>query len=527
MRLFNFFNKKDTKKESSVLAATPNVKSLTKEFATNYDSFVYWSKTIDNPDPVLKSLGKDVETYNKLMSDPHLYACVQSRKSGVLSYEWDIDKEYSDSKIVDFVYDIFQKLDVNEITRVILDAPLFGYQPLEIIWELIGGKIIPVSIYKRPRQHFKFDADGNLIFIDDMGNEKDVPKYKFLCPSYEASRSNPYGTPLLSKCYWPVVLKNDVRKFWSIFTEKFGTPWVGARYEFGRYQDEKKVNDLITNLVAMAQDAIFAIPSDVDLQIHNSGQAANAEMYHKYIKECKEEVSEVLLGHTSATTSTPGRLGNESMAIEVVDRIIETDKRLVENTFNELIKMIVELNFVADDYPKFSFYQEEEVNIALAQRDAVLAKDLGVKFSKQYLMRMHNFEEDDFEIEEVKQNEKKEVKEDEEGEPTEKKLKNPNNIHSFRVLNSDEDGEKEQKLTDEFIDELLKPEGTDKLFNKILKPIFDYAGKTELEKMDKDYYKLFKKIKTDDFVELLEKACFIMQIHGSNSVDVNSDDENI
>jgi SPP1 gp7 family putative phage head morphogenesis protein len=519
MGLLDIFKNKKRDNTSSVLPSKNY--QLTKEF--NLDQMNYYSKLLENPDSTLKKLGKDVKVYDEIMSDPHVYACVQSRKSGVMSKEWGIDQYESDKSVMDFVENMFNKLDVTETTNAILDAPLFGYQPIEIVWDLVDGKYIPIKLHKRPRNYFKFDIDRNLVFIDDFGNDEVVPQLKFIVPSNEASKDNPYGIPVLSKCYWPVVLKNDVRKYWTIFSEKFGMPWVKINYAVARYDDKDKVNELVALINSQVQDATFALPSDIELDLMNGANVGSSGIYQDFIKECKEDISEVLLGHTSATSSTPGKLGNEGMAISVVDRIIDADKRLVEKTFNQLIKMAVDLNFTTDLYPHFRFFDEENINKERAERDAILA-GIGVKFSKEYLMREYNFYEEDFELVELSAAIG--------GSTNAKKSDNPSDklnigldvLNNANVFNSESDS-KEQKLADDFMNEIMEPKKTDKMFNKVLKPIFDYAKKTELSKMDKDYYKLFKKLDSNEFNTLIERAMFVLHLHGDNSVQIDIDDD--
>ena len=529
MGIFDLFQNKKAKEPAKQEVVLPSLKQhLIKEYNISSGSVSGWSKLLENPDKVLRKTGKDIQVYDDVLSDPHVYACVQSRKSGVMSKEYDIDQYESDKSIVDFIEGIFNNFDISELTRIILDAPLYGYQPIEIIWEIVDGKYIPVKLHKRPRQYFKYNKDRHLMFVDDYGRESIVPEYKFIVPSYEASIDNPYGMPLLSKCYWSVVLKNDVRKFWSIMTEKFGMPWVKVNYSNHDYTDKDAVDVLKDSLFDMVQDAIVLLPEGTDFDIVSGNNKGSSEVYKDFIQGCKEDISEVLLGHTSATTSTPGKLGNEGMAISVVDRIIDSDKRLVESTCNTLIKMIVELNFTSKLYPKFRFYEEADINIERANRDAILSEKMNVRFTKDYIKREFNYYEEDFDIVEPSAALG--------GQPTEKKSVAPSDklnvgldVINNVVMQNSEGNSKEQKIADEFMDSILEPKKTDKIFSKVLKPIFDYAKKTELDKMDKDYYKLFKKIDTDEFTTLIERAMFIMSLHGFNSEEItyDKDDSNL
>ena len=67
-------------------------KKLSEEIATRKRSINFYSLGTYLPDPdiVLRKQGKDVRIYKELLCDPHVFACVQSRKAGVL-YKTQVD----------------------------------------------------------------------------------------------------------------------------------------------------------------------------------------------------------------------------------------------------------------------------------------------------------------------------------------------------------------------------------------------------------------------------------------------------
>ncbi len=68
--------------------------SLVSEIATRKRSIDFYSilQNLPDPDPVLRNKAKIFECTESFYADPHVWACVQSRKSGVLSLEWEIDR---------------------------------------------------------------------------------------------------------------------------------------------------------------------------------------------------------------------------------------------------------------------------------------------------------------------------------------------------------------------------------------------------------------------------------------------------
>jgi phage gp29-like protein len=77
--------------------------------------------------------------------------------------------------------------------------------------------------------------------------------------------------------------------------------------------------------------------------------------------------------------------------------VVLADKLLVESVINELIKSIFKINFKENVYPRFEIVLMNLDNNELIKRDEILARECGVRFSKQYLMRRYGFEENEIE----------------------------------------------------------------------------------------------------------------------------------
>ena len=138
--------------------------SLSNEIASRKRSIDFYSilQNLPDPDPMLRSQGKDIRVYRELLADPHVWACVQSRKAGVLSLEWEIDRGKAKSRQAKIIESVFSSLDLNTIITEILDAVLFGFQPLEVMWQQQGNLILPTEIKAKPPEWFAFDLDNNL-----------------------------------------------------------------------------------------------------------------------------------------------------------------------------------------------------------------------------------------------------------------------------------------------------------------------------------------------------------------------------
>lgn len=377
------------------------VKKLSDEIATRKRSINFYSlgSYLPDPDIVLRKQGKDVKIYRELFCDPHVFACIQSRKAGVLSLEWEINKGLDKAKDAELVEDLLKKLDIHKLINDILDATLFGFQPIEIMWKKIGNYVLPIELKAKPSEWFCFDEENLLKFRTKehyLGEE--LPPKKFLCPQNNPSYDNPYGERVLSRVFWPVTFKKGGLKFWVVFTEKYGIPHLIGKHPRGATKEE--TDNLADLLEEMIQDAIAVIPDDSSVEIQEANKSSSAEIFEKLIDKMNSEISKAILGQTLTTEiGATGSYAASNTHMAVRQDIIDADKKLVEKTINQLIQWIYEINFANAEVPVFELYEPEDVDLTLAQRDKILY-DTGVKFTKEYFIKTYGLEEDDFDIRE-------------------------------------------------------------------------------------------------------------------------------
>ena len=388
--------------EESVLNKKSVKKGISEELATRKRAlnFSSLSNILPDPDIVLKKQGKDIQVYKELLCDPHVYACIQSRKAGVQSLEWEINRGVDKDKNAEIIENVLKKLDIHKLISDILDATSFGFQPLEIMWKKSeNGYVLPEKISAKPVEWFCFDNDNNLKFRTKENYYGELlPDKKFLLAQNNPTYENPYGERTLSRVFWSVTFKKGGLKFWAVFTEKYGMPHLIGKHPRGASRDE--TDSLANMLEDMIQDAIAVIPDDSSVEIQEANKTSSAEIYDKLIDKMNAEISKAILGQT--LTTEVGSMGSYAAAnthMQVRKDIIASDQKLVESVINKLIRWIYEINFPNAEIPVFSMYEEEEVDLTLAQRDKVLS-ETGVQFTKEYFIKNYGLEEEDFEIKE-------------------------------------------------------------------------------------------------------------------------------
>lgn len=371
-------------------------KSLSEQIATRERSIDFHTlgMYLPNPDSVLKALGKDIKVYRELRADAHVGGCVRRRKAAVKALEWGLDRDKAKSRVAKSIESIFADLDLSRIITEMLDAVLYGYQPMEVMWDKVGGYVVPVDIVGKPADWFVYDQDNQLRFRSKNNRiqGEELPPRKFLVPRQDASYDNPYGFADLSMVFWPTTFKKGGLKFWVQFTEKYGAPWIIGKHP--RSATPAETDKLLDNLETMVQDAVAVIPDDASVEIKEAaGKTGSAEVYERLLTFCRSEVSIALLGQNQTTEANSNRASAQA-GLEVTREIRDGDSAIVQEAMNTLIRWVCELNFSDGARPLFSLWEQEEVDKVLAERDEKLTR-AGAKLTPAYFKRAYNLQDGD------------------------------------------------------------------------------------------------------------------------------------
>lgn len=348
---------------------------------------------ISNPDIILNKIGKNINALESITYDPHINSLIQSRKAGVLSLEWQLigKEQTSEEKLL--LEEIFNGFKIYDILNSMLNYSLYGHTILEVLWQYKGKYVVPVDLVEKPQDWFSFDNNNLLYFINDLDKHL-IPHRKFLLLQNQPTYKNPYGRALLSMCYLASIYKKEAVSLWLTFAEKFGMPHLHAKVTSGLTDEAKeRIKDELDNL---RQDAIAVFDGMVDVSSTNVS-VASGEIYKMLIDFFNEETSKAILSQTLTTqnNNTTGSFAMSKTHMEVRQDVVDADKRIIENKFNELIEWIVDINFGYKSKIKFQLYAEEDVDLKLAQRDATLINTKNLQFTKDYFMREYGLKEND------------------------------------------------------------------------------------------------------------------------------------
>ncbi len=379
--------------------------SLSQEIAVRSKTLDYWGLAnlyLPNPDPILKSQGKDIRVYQDLMTDDRVAGSITNLINAVLALSWDIDQGKSKSRRAKAIKDIFARLPLTRISeQVIRGARGYGYCPTEMVMVRRDGLNVPVDLVPKPQRWFVFSQENQLRFLTrtNLLQGEELPARRFLCPTNEASYENPYGLGLLSRCFWPVTFKRGGWRFWIQFSEKFGQVWPIGKLP--RSATQEQIDHFLEILERMIQDGCSVIPDDGSVDLKESGsKGATSDMYRGIIQEANSAISTVWLGHAGAGESqSGGKLGDDKLSIEVRKDVRDSAVRLMEEFYNQVIDYICEENWgSAEGAPRFTFIIEKEVDIKQAERDEKLAASMaasGWELTGEYWKRIYNLQDGD------------------------------------------------------------------------------------------------------------------------------------
>lgn len=377
-----------------------NTSILTGHIASRERSthFAALGMMLPNPDPILKAQGRDIEVYRNLRGDALVGGCIRRRKAAVKALEWGLDRGHAASRVAKSVEGMLRDLDLEQLFGQAMEAVLYGYQPLEVMWQRVGGLLVPAEVQAKPPEWFSFDAENQLRFKSreqPLYGEL-VPPRKFLLPRQDATYANPYGFADLSMCFWPLTFKKGGLKFWLAFTEKFGSAFSVGKLP--RSAETKERNDLLTALQDLIQDGVAVIPDDGSVElVEMAGKSASADLYERLVMHCRGEISIALLGQNQTTEASANR-ASATAGLEVTRDLRDGDAALVEAAVNQLIRWVCEVNFGGGTEPVFSLWDQEAQDQLQAQRDKS-NHEAGARFTNRYWMRAYGYQEEDLQPE--------------------------------------------------------------------------------------------------------------------------------
>lgn len=325
-------------------------------------------------DDILKKHGYNVKIYRSLLSDEQVKACyLNQRIAGVIAAPWSIipaGDAPQDEEIAEFVKNNLERLNFNEICRKMLYATWYGFQVGEIIWGVEAGKNVIADIKVRNIERFNFKNTGELYLIRNYSEKELMPDRKFWVVKNSGDNDDDiYGLGLAHVCYWPVYLKRNGLKFWSILVEKFAVPTAVGKYP--QLASNEVIKKVLSALDSIATETSIAVPEGTEVQLLEAVKSSGGD-HEKFCKYLDQILAKAILGQDG--TSENGRYaGTAAVQENVKDLILKSDADLLCESFNRVIAWLVAWNWPEAQPPKLtrSFEVPENLKEA-AEQDSII-----------------------------------------------------------------------------------------------------------------------------------------------------------
>ncbi|MDR1737990.1 MAG: DUF935 domain-containing protein [Candidatus Symbiothrix sp.] len=138
---------------------------------------------------------------------------------------------------------------------------------------------------------------------------------------------------LLQKAVTVMLFKKFCMSCWSELCEIYGIP---PRYIKTQTQDEGMLQRAEAMMRDMGAAAWFIIDQSEDLQFA-TGVTTNGDVYKNLIKMCNDEVCLLISGAIIGQDTENGNRSKEQSSIDMLDRLVESDRRMVENYMNGIV----------------------------------------------------------------------------------------------------------------------------------------------------------------------------------------------
>lgn len=356
---------------------------------------------LPNPDPVLRAMGVADTVYASILADAHVIGEVRSIRGEFRGMDYRVVTWAEDDPKAMLARDLCERwmqrfrpnstADWLEVMWQMLSAIFSGYRVHELVWDAWDGSLVPVNVIDRPNRRFGFDVDAQLMLksrAEPMGVVVDEP-YRFIVSRHMATMSNPYGSALLSGCFWPWTFKTGGWKYFVKFCERHGLPWPVARYGLGASEAEQ--DQLAQAIEAMIDSGYAVVPEGSSVELLVANTSGSMLPQESLINAANREMSKCLTGQAMiAELQNVGARAATETAMKRQSDINDSDRDIASASMSQIFRWITTFNFGEDvPSPELEFFQ---INAAGKDRAETyqIAANMGARPSRKAMLEELN-----------------------------------------------------------------------------------------------------------------------------------------
>lgn len=337
--------------------ATQQLNHFMKDVGVQRDRWALLSTGDYNPDEI------SMTEYKKMLNyDANVIAGFDLIKMGVLMKPWKIvhpDKEIRTT--ITNALNQMTKPTFRDACKEMMKAIAYGYSVTETVFADYKGKFL---MPRKTNGLKTFDPETITFFSDPYGNLEKVeqlstslgtvtlPLDRTLVWTHEKEYGSFYGVPMLRGCYSNWFIKQAMLKFCNISYERFGSPIL-----LGTARDDKQaamVLEALEHVYARSQAVITKHDKDDPAAIEVL-ESKRAEMpFQRYIDYQDNMILRRMLIGQRIFEGGGGVYGPK-VPMDLILMRFEDFRLELQDTLNQLMQVITDLNWNVDSYPTVEF----------------------------------------------------------------------------------------------------------------------------------------------------------------------------
>lgn len=333
------------RKDGYYTKIAPKAISQSRNDIASWKSAIRQASAIENPRRIrLQNLYKDI------MFDALLTSQIENRRMQTVSSVFSLcDKNGKENEETTallrssrFYYDLVKN---------ILDSVYYGPTLVELLSDQNGLRVVTI-----PRNNIE-PASGVLLY--DENDSQGIP-YRTVKEygTWLLEFGNPVEFGLLNKAIPHVLFKRFAQSCWSELCEIYGIP---PRVMYTNTQDPAMLSRGEQMMRDMGAAAWFIIDSTEKFEFAK-GADTNGDVYNNLINLCNNENSLLISGAIIGQDTKNGNESKEKVSIDMLNRLVSSDKSMVEGYFNSTVLSALFRIGAIPDGLVFRFEQQEDIN---------------------------------------------------------------------------------------------------------------------------------------------------------------------
>ena len=334
----------------------------------------------DNPNAnYLAEFRETTEVLKKMQYNPTIASALDLRQSTIEQLDFDIDyPDEASEQTIELYKKQFRLFENRHLTGLISESIKFGMNPIELIWQKIDGKTLLVTAQGLDYELYGFNNKGESIYLAQPNQP--LNPLNFFIPVNRPTKYNRYGKSLLISIFKYWYYKENIDKWWVRYCELYGMPLTYAVPKGLDNLDTKEQEEVVANIVAnldnIYQNGKGVISDNVTIETLQNGNSASQTAYQPYVEYIDKAMYRALLYSDGITQATPGRLGNSDEQQKVLNIVMKSDRKFVEEQWNKVLMYIGQVNGVPiEQIPRVSLLESDDVNTEKlkAETDQILS----------------------------------------------------------------------------------------------------------------------------------------------------------